>query len=359
MISLDIQLINSCRRDTTVTITEKMHFYPRMIDIYAAGAKNLLKCPIPKVYDEFVLYLAHLKQNRWETIKKLADTDERKRELLKGINDTLTDFQLFELSKSVRNEIFNIEHSNLSLARESNYISISKPVPIKIPTVRNHFNETKAESDFVHSCKPTEYCVRSKNIPFWKDGIDFEHRQEHVLYKLAEHQSKFEWKADRQHDKSLNIHLPVGITYYQWKENQENLKRKDLKINYEQFMVKMDNLTNDEDIDDITMAQKIRKEEKRMKEEMKVILKRFWNLQKEKKTVADGKLFDLDMINERCLPIINSLLDRPRAAPKFKVQNISTPPQLAIANSQKEVQKETQKMVNSDDKEAWNGEWSD
>lgn len=211
----------------------------------------------------------------------------------------------------------------------------------------------------MHSCKPTEYCVRSKNIPFWKDGIDFEHRQEHVIYKLAEHQAKFEWKADRQHDKSLNIHLPVGITYYQWKENQENLKRKDSKINYEQFMAKMENLTNDEDIDDITMAQKIRKEEKRMKEEMKVVLKRFWNLQTEKKTVADGKLFDLDMINERCLPIINSLLDRLRAAPKFKIQTISTPPQLAIANYQKGVQKEIQKVVNNDEKEVWKGEWSD
>ena len=56
MLSLDIQIINSVRRDTTVTITEKMHFYPKMSDVYATGATNLLKCPIPDKYDEFVLY---------------------------------------------------------------------------------------------------------------------------------------------------------------------------------------------------------------------------------------------------------------------------------------------------------------
>ena len=356
LLSLDIQIINACRRDTTVTITEKMHFFPKLDDIYAAGASDMLKCPIPKQYDEFVLYLARLKQIRWDTIKKLAENENRKREMLKGLNDTLSDFQLFELSKSLRCESFNIEHSNLALARESNYISITKPAAIKLPRVRTHLTETWAENEFIHRCKPTNDCVKSKIHPFWKDGIDFEYRQEHVMYKLAEHQAQFEWKKDRQHDKDLNIRLPIGISYYQWKQDQENIRKNDLKNNYEQLLVKMNGLANDVDIDDIIMAQKIRAEEKKMKEEMKIILKRFWDLQKEKKMVSDGKIFELDMINERCLPIINGLLDRPRPAPKFEVKIVKTPTQLAIACAKNE---ENDTEHEKEEAQEWKGQWSD
>ena len=116
----------------------------------------------------------------------------------------------------------------------------------------------------------------------------------------------------------------------------------------------MDNLSNKIEIDDIIMAEKIKAEEKRMKMEMKNILHRFWMLQKEKKTVSDGQIFHLDMINERCLPIVNSLMDKPRPAPKFKVRIM---PQLAIANSA--VKKEDKVKMSNESESDWKDQWSE
>ena len=356
LLSLDIQIINSCRRNTTVTILERLQFFPSMTDIYAAGAPDDIKCLVPKQFGAFEKYLDKLKQNRWNTVKRLDESEERKRTLLKGVNDTLSNEQLFALSRSLRNEDYNIEYENLRLARESNYISVTCPSAIKYPKIRSHLSETEAESDFIQACKPTKGCVKSSERPYWKDGIDFEHRQEHVLYKLAEHQARFEWKSDRQKAKELNIHLPIGIDYYKWKEDLEKVKQRDIKIDYEKFLVKLDHLSIDVEIENILLDQKIRGEERKMKEEMKKILKRFWMLQKEKKVVSDGRLFEMDMVNERCLPIINSIMDRPRPAPKEIIKVATVKPQLAILGNAP-----GSKAVLSKEKkdENWNGQWSD
>ena len=284
LLSLDIQLINSIRRNTTATILEKLHFYPSMDDVYAAGAPDLLKCPIPKTYQDFRLHLASLRQNRWAAIKKLAESDEKKRELLNGKNDSLSDQELFTLANSMKQEVFNIEYENLRLAKESNFISLTLPKPIKLPNIRKNLDETSEERDFLHACKPTDECVRSNERPFWRDGVDFMQKQEHVLYKLAEEQARFVWKKERQEDKDLNIHLPVSIEYLEWKENQERIKKRDLKINYQHILVKLDHITEEVEVEDILLDQKIKKEERRLKEEIKKNLQKYWMLQKEKKT---------------------------------------------------------------------------
>ena len=286
----------------------------------------------------------------------MDESEEKKRELLKGSNDTLSNEQLFALSRSLRGEAYNIEYQNLRLARESNYVSITCPNPIRYPKIRCQLSATWAETGFIHACKPTDACVQSNEQPFWKDGIDFEHRQEHVTYKLAEHQARFEWKEDRQKAKELNIHLPVGIDYFQWKENLERVKNRDIKIDYEKFLIKMDHLSNDVDIENILLDEKIRGEERRMKDEMKKILKRFWMLQKEKKVVADGQLFEMDMINDRCLPIINGLMDRPRPAPKSTVKVVPAKIPLALPYKPKVIAAGA-KMDKTD--ENWNDQWSD
>ena len=352
LLSLDIQLINAIRCNTTVTITEELHLFPSLDLVYAAGAPDTLKNPIPKNFKDFQLFLAKLKQNRWETLKKIADTEDRKRELLKGLNDTLTDNELFQLSKSLQSETHNIEYSNLKLARESNYISMSAPPAIKLPRVRTNLAENWAEADFIQSCKPTNECVRAPTSPFWKDGMDFQHRQEHVLYKLAEREAKFVWKKDRQDDKDLNIHLPVGIDYLEWKQNQEKIKKNDIKISYQKILLQMNDITNDVKIEDILMDRKIRQEEDRMKAEMKKLLQRYWFLQKEKTVIADAKLFDLGMLNPRCLPIVNSLKDEPNKMPKFNVKVMTSP--LAL-------EQPTKKVVdkNDDEENQWTGRWSD
>ena len=350
LLSMDIQLINSIRRNTTTTILEKLQFYPSLDNVYAAGAPDLLKCPVPKTFKPFQLHLAKLKQNRWEVIKKLAETDEKKRELLNGKNDALNDMELFQLSKSMQNEVFNIEYENLRLAKEANFLSLIVLKPIKLPTVRSNLAETSAEKDFLQACKPTEECVRDSERPFWRDGVGFMQRQEHVLYKLAEEKARFVWKHERQADKDLNIHLPVGIDYIQWKTKQEQIKKRDLKTNYSQILVKMDHITEDVEVEDILLGQKIKKEETRLKNEMRKTLQRFWLLQKEKKTVSDGALFDLSMINSRCLPIINELMGKPKPEPKEKIQVVTTPTQLAIGPNNRKPQ-------NNEDE--WKGEWSD
>ena len=350
LLSMDIQLINSIRRNTTATILEKLHFYPTMNDVYAAGAPDLLKCPIPKTFKEFQLYLASLKQNRWESIKKLAESNEKKMELLNCKNDSLSDRELFTLANSMKQEVFNIEYENLRLAKESNFISLTIPKPIKLPNIRKSLDETQEERDFLHACKPIEECVKASERPFWRDGVDFMHKQEHVLYKLAEEQARFVWKTERQEDKDLNIHLPVSIDYLEWKENQERLKKRDIKINYQHIVTKLDHLTEEVEIEDILLDQKIRKEEKRLKEEIKKNLRQFWLLQKEKKTVSDGDLFDLSMINERCLPIINTLMAEPKSDPKVKIHTASPPPQLAIGPSNQPIKR---------DSDEWSAEWSD
>ena len=350
LLSLDIQLINCFRRNTMCTILEKLHFYPSMSTIYAAGAPDPSECPVPTNFKDFEMFLAKLKQNRWESIKFLSDSENKKRDMLKGINDTLTDAELFSLSKSLSNEMFNIEYANLALARESNFISLFKPAALKLPAVRVHLTETWAEKEFIQSCKPIDSCIASQVRPYWKDGLDFQNRQEHVIYKLAEKEAQFYWKKDRQDDKDLNIRLPVGIDYLEWRDKQERLKRNDIKLNYQQFLSKMEGLTNKIEIDDIEMALKIQDEEKRMKTEIQRLAKRLWLLQKEKKTVADGQIFTLEMINERCLPIINGLLDKPRPAPKFKVKILEKPMQLAITAPNNKEDKP---------KDEWNESWSE
>ena len=327
-----------------------------MVDIYAAGVPDAIKCLIPTKFDDFERYLEKLKQNRWNSVKKLDESEEKKRELLKGRNDTLSNEQLFALSRSLKNESFNIEYENLRLARESNFISITCPNAIKYPKIRSQLSETWAESEFIHACKPTEGCVKASERPYWKDGIDFEHRQEHVIYKLAEHQARFEWKEDRQRAKNLNIHLPIGIDYIKWKEDLERVKNQDLKIDYEKFLMKMDHLTNDVDIENILLDQKIRGEERRMKNEMKKILKRFWLLQKEKKIVADGQLFEIDMVNERCLPILHSLTKQPKPAAEKVIKIVPAKAQLAILSKNQDDATEVKSDKND---EGWNGQWSD
>ena len=359
LLSFDIQIINDCRRNTAVTILERLHFFPSISDIYAAGAPDLLKSLVPTKFEEFEKYIEKLRQNRWNCVRKLDVSAQRQRELLKGTNDTLSNDQLFALSRSIRGEEYNIEYENLRLTRESTYISITNPNAIRYPKIRTQLAETWAESAFIQACKPTEDCIRTSSQPFWKDGIDFEHRQEHVMYKLAEHQARFEWKEDRQKAKELNIHLPIGIDYYKWKADLEKVKKSDIRIDYEQFLVKMDHLVDDVEIENILLDQKIRAEERKMKNEMKTILKRFWMLQKEKKVVADGQLFEMDMVNERCLPIINGLMDRPRPAPKMKINILKTQAQLAIENASEEKDKAAKTATKTEDPNNWNDQWSD
>ena len=58
--------------------------------------------------------------------------------------------------------------------------------------------------------------------------------------------------------------------------------------------------------------------------EYKTKLNHFWQLQKEKCTVADGQIFDTSMINPRCLPLINGILKKPNGMPMVTIQEEET-----------------------------------
>ena len=164
---------------------------------------------------------------------------------------------------------------------------------------------------------------------------------------MAEQKANVEWKKLRQEDKELNINLPLGIEFHQWKQDQERLKKADIRIDYQKILLQLDNLSADVKVKDILLSQKIQREEDKMKNDIKHILKRFWALQKEKKTVADGDLFELHMVNPRCLPIINEIMDEPKDVPNCTITVVPAIP-LAIAANPIPVKSEE-----------WQGEWSE
>ena len=149
--------------------------------------------------------------------------------------------------------------------------------------------------------------------------------------------------------KQLNVHLPVGITFYQWKIQQEHLKKKDIQLNYLKIIKLLDLLTEDCSIPDMDMGDRIQKEEERLQNQIKSNLEQLWRLQKEKRVLADGELFDMKMVNPRCLAYINQLMANPKPEPTVIIRSVPDDPQLSIENP-------TDKPTsNSSD---WTDEWS-
>ena len=99
----------------------------------------------------------------------------------------------------------------------------------------------------------------------------------------------------------------------------------------------MESLIADYNIKDLYIAKQIETGEKKLIQEMKTKLNELWLLQQEKKTISDGQLFDLSMINPRCLPRVNQILNRPNKKPKLEI-----------------IEEETESISS----EEWSGEWS-
>ena len=103
-------------------------------------------------------------------------------------------------------------------------------------------------------------------------------------------------------------------------------------------------------VPNMDIAHRIQNEETKLIGEMKDLLRRMWNLQKEKKMAADGDLFDMDMVNPRCLPYLNSLLDQPNPTPNVKV-TVLDDTHLSITSS-------PNNKLTDDSFSDWSGQWS-
>lgn len=324
LLPYDIQLINSFRQNTTVKLVEELSLAPSIIDVFMAGQPDVSKYPPTKNYADFQRYMKNLRQYRWDVIRKLQITEDQKMELFQGKNDSLEDGELFQLARSMKSEYMNIEYGNLELTREDEFISQYQPETILIPSIRSTMALTKLEESFVALCKPHDTCIQKKNAPFWKDGMDFMTMNECVDYKLVEINAKKNWKKERQMMKDLNIHLPVSTSFYEWRWQRENAAFNNNKQNYQRCLAQMKLLKVNCDIKDLSLADKIEKEEDKLIHEMEMKLNQFWNLQKEKCTVADGSIFDTSMVNPRCLPLINGILQKPNRMPLIDIQEEDT-----------------------------------
>ena len=337
LLPYDIQIVNKFRQNTTTTIVDNLSLAPTMIDVFIAGPPDVEQFPPTKQYVDFQMYLQDLKQLRWEVIRKLSISEERKLQLLQGREDSLDDGELFQLARSMKSEHLNIEYKNLILTREDSFISQFQPETNLIPEVRHTMDLKNMERSFIHMCKPHVNCVLKKTEPYFKDGMDFQTMTECVDYKLTEITAQRSWKKDRQLFKDLHIKLPVSRSFYEWKIRKEQKIAVDPKQNYNRCLAQMESLIEDCDIKDLYMAKQIENGERRLIQEMKVKMNELWLLQKEKKTVSDGQLFDLSMINPRCLPYVNKVLKCPNKEPKMEI-----------------IEEETE----SDSSEEWSGEWS-
>ena len=187
-------------------------------------------------------------------------------------------------------------------------------------------------------CKPHDKCVQQKTEPFWKDGMDYMTMTECVDYKMVAMKAKQNWKKDRQLLKDLNIKLPVSTSFYEWRIRKENAAFNNVKHNYHRCLAQMKSLTIDCKIKDLSLADKIKKEEQKLVHDMELKLNHFWQLQQEKCTIVDGSLFDLSMINPRCLPLINNILSKPNPMPMMVI--------------------EEEEMDTDSQCSDWSGEWS-
>ena len=100
----------------------------------------------------------------------------------------------------------------------------------------------------------------------------------------------------------------------------------------------MESMVLEGDVKDLHLAHKIAEEERKLIKEMRTKLSDFWKLQQEKLTISDGELFDLSMINPRCLPMVNALLKVPNKKPSMVIEE-------AVSESESSL-------------EEWSGEWS-
>ena len=348
LISLDVQIINATRQNATVTLVEKMNIYPEFEDVAKAGHnKNIVTPPVHSKH-EFIKYLALLKQHRWSSIKLLGVDRQEKLDLLKGKNDSLTDDDLFQLARNIHGETMNINFTQKNPKRLGEVFNLYQP-KTRTPDGRRAMFETPAENRFLLACKPDPSCDSSPKSPFWRDSFDFDSRNQHVTYKLAVKAAQTEWKKERQELKDLNVHLPVGIEFQTWKAEQEALKRNDIRPNYQRILQSLDLLIEHHTIPDMDMGDRIQKEEERLQNQIKSNLEQLWRLQKEKRVLADGDLFDMKMVNPRCLAYINQLLANPKPEPTVIIRSVPDDPQLSIENP-------TDKIIsNSSD---WTDEWS-
>ena len=129
----------------------------------------------------------------------------------------------------------------------------------------------------------------------------------------------------------------MSTPFYEWRIRKEKAAAVDPKLNYNRCVAQLESLITKCDIKDLYVAKQIENGEKKMIQEMKAKLNEFWLLQQEKKTIADGQLFDLSMINPRCLPQVNKVLNRPRPKPRM------------------DIIEEEYESISS---EEWSGEWS-
>ena len=110
------------------------------------------------------------------------------------------------------------------------------------------------------------------------------------------------------------------MTFYEWKQSVAARRSQDLNRQYELCRQTFKNLILDELIEDFNLGDRIQEEEIRLIHDLESTLGKLWNLQKEKKVVADGKLFDPKMLNSRCLPIIDKLMAKSNGVPKVDIQ---------------------------------------
>lgn len=338
LLPYDIQILNGSRQNTMVTIMDQLSLAPTIIDAFTAGPPDITKFPPTKSFGQFQEYMKKLRQLRWDVIRTMKIPEDNKIQLFQGTSDSLDDGELFQLAVSMKSEFMNLEYRNLDLTREDEYISQYQPATVVIPTTRQNMDLTAMEQSFIHLCKPHDTCIRKSSEPYWKDGMDYMMMTECVDYKLVALTAKTSWKKERQLLKDLNIQLPVGTSFYEWKIRKENTAAQDKKHIYEKCLIQMESLVLEGDVKDLHLAHKIAEEERKLIKEMRTKLSDFWKLQQEKLTISDGELFDLSMINPRCLPMVNALLKVPNKKPSMVIEE-------AVSESESSL-------------EEWSGEWS-
>ena len=337
MLPYDVQILNRFRQNTTAIIVEELTYAPTIINVFTAGPPDITKFPPTKSYVDFQKYMRNLRQLRWDAIRRMSISDDNQMLLFQGQSDFLSDGELFQLARLMQSEYLNIEYGNLSLAREDVYISQYQPNTIVNPEVRESMEYTQLENDFIQMCKPHSTCVHKRTVPYFKDSMDFTTMTECIDYRLAEIAARKTWKKERQSIKNLNIRLPVGTPFYEWKIRKEAAAKANVKQNYTRCIAQLESLVINCNIKDLYVAKQIKDGEERMIQDMKKKLNEFWLLQQEKRTIADGDLFDLSMINPRCLPQVNKMLLRPKPEPKVDI---------------------TEEESDVSSNEEWSGEWS-
>ena len=346
LLSLDLQIINAFRQNAAVTLTEKLNLFPNFGDVVMAGTMKLQTPPLI-IKDDFIAHIATLRQNRWNSVKLLGLTSNEKLEFLHGKHDSLSDNELYALAKCIHSENVNVSGPDPNFVGTTDVFSLFQPETIKDEGFKQQF-ETPAERSFIFACKPEATCDPCPKSPYWRDSFDFNSRHQRVLYKLAEKEATTEWKKDRQEMKHLNVHLPLSIDFRAWKDQQEHLKKKEIRINYQRILQLLDLLIEDCTVPDFDIADRIAKEEFRLQDEIRNNLNKLWKLQKEKKVAADGELFDMKMVNPWCLPYINQLLPQPKGEPTVIIQLLPES-KLLVPNEY---------PVNSPNSSDWTGEWS-